>query len=403
MPDGPKRVPDYRAMRDDFLRDIPAMSDRLLVLDRSTEKFFEWAIEAELSKDFGHRPAPHIARQMRGLLTRENVDDMTAMFHEGSAFSFTLAVDEEPAFHFIQPFAFDRLLDSPEARGVGALGWHRQLDVPTGRRGLGSAVVCGWHELGHALFADQSFGVHCSDAITTNTGPGWRGSAALADIMIEQAEETFCDYYALGLIIRDARAAGAENHLASTGAKTTDVIRDLVHARIINTVAGMAVNQWGLRNMPRADWRQALHDFTGRRATLTHPTIAETAIRRVLAGQVSQRDFGAVSGAYWELKDSVKNPTAFFRQLGTLGRQTQQVEAYVIARDYLDVLDQRLPESSPYRHLVNRAKEAVAQQPKSARWDRQYPTIEASLANLNHRLENASTGPLAIARQRLGL
>lgn len=385
LPDGPRTVPDYRLMEQDFIAQMPHMKSRVLVLDRAQEIYLDWAIERALNRGGTHVPDRALAHALREQLDAEERDSIMAYFRDGKAFAFSEQLPGRPQFHLIQPFQFDNGLHSPEARGAGTLPWHHALSPLSTAREQASALISGWHEFGHAAFAEHRLAVSLSRRIG-----GFRRSTTLDETMLEQAEETFCDYYAIGGLIRDIRGRTQVSLVKSLELSAIDPIRDLIHARIVNSVAGMAVNGWGIRNLPRSDWRRVLVKFSEPRANLDHPGLIDTAFRQTLDGQPDRQRFGRHITAFWQLKQHAHMPERFLAALGRLGADTRIADSYVLCRDYLEVLNQQLPANQPLQPLIDAARQALSHNPRANDWDRRYPSVEASLISLQRRLRKTA-------------
>lgn len=364
-PDGPDLVPSPRALEDEFFAEFPEMRERVLVVDRLRTNHLIGAAELAAQRPADKAPNPEKLDLVISYMDVAKMEEIDANLGDGSPFCHSLSLDGEPVFHFVQPLMLDGGLHNPAAMGLGAMPWHNQIQPPDRQRLAIAAAGAGWHEFGHALFNDQGFAQIIAEKVASI-----EAHEDLALLMTENAEEIFCDGFALGKTMQ-------------RGPKlAVPMLRDMVHGRILNTVAGMALDGWGPKHMPDPAWRDLARDLSrpenhANAVEIIDMTMSH-AIDRMPNPAAMLEVIHGLSGLYRDVHKSRR----FFRAMGELGAKAQFPETYVMARDYLDVLDQRLPPQSGYREAIHRARNQVGLNRAATEWDQMYPDIESSLTAL---------------------
>ena len=373
---GPNLLPDRRLFEDEFFASFPNLRLNTMVLDRAVTDSLDNAWAEVLERPDRYRPNGEITAQYLDYLDMAEAESMDAEFGDGDPFARIAMGDAHLMYATIQPFPVNGGMLNPAAMGVGAMPWHQELFALTPKAELDQATLAGWHEFGHILFNDQYFQEHTDARVKAARIPG-----DLVEDMQLNAEETFADSYAIGLILRPKAATPNSPPIHQD---PIDVLRDHVHLRLTGAMTGLTLGAGGIKHLINPHWRDLARDAINAPSNRDHIAIGEAAITHVVDRQPSAAAVTGIIGDFWDLNpDGLDGrgltPDAFMDRVAKAGGKAGHAFSYVLARDYLDMLSQRLDGDHELRPAIERAQHGAAQNPKAALWDKRFPPVESIL------------------------
>jgi hypothetical protein len=366
---GPEVVPSREALEDDFFGAFPEMRSKVMVLDRLNTRELGEALEEVDRRPPAYQPHRELTEFIISKMDAPMMEGLDANLQDGSPFCHTFSVEGEAYYHFIQPYMIDGGLHNPAASGMGALRWHNEVEPLNQWRLTMATAGAAWHEFGHAIFNEQNFETPLKLVIGET-----KANDELAELMRDNGEELFCDGYSFGIAMRKGPALAIP------------MLRDHIHGRILNTVTGMALNGWGPKHMPDPAWRDLVHDLAKPENHASHVDVVNMAMSHVIDRLPKPEGMLEVINGFSGLVPHINRSKRFMAAIGELGQKAEHPETYVMARDYLDILDQRLPPQSGYRQAIHKAQNQLSANHYAHDWDKLYPPIETSLTRLSLEL-----------------
>ena len=387
--DGPDKMPNLALFEAEFFAVFKHLRPKTMVLDRVHTTSLGDAMSEVLTRPEKFRPNGKYTAETLEHISIEMLEEVDADFADGQAFAQTFSAEGEPVYFFVQPISVDGGMMNPVSWLPGSMPWHKELFRFSEADQLDGASLAAWHEFGHVLFEDQNFEEHTTERIHQTRAP-----SILREDMLSNAEETFSDSYAIGLIMRPEQDRPKGSPPLHT--PTTDILRNFIHLRVIHAISHITIGSGGLKHVPNPHWRNLARNFAQADAPRDHIGIGEMAMEHVIDRQPSDKGYRRIVQDFWDLnpdgfeQKGLSGP-AFLAKIGKVGKNADHANSYVLARDYLEVLDQRLPAQDPIRKNVEKARETLQQNPKSALWDRRFPGIEATLSAISLTRKRTAT------------
>ena len=387
--DGPDKMPNRELFEHEFFKVFKHLRPKTMVLDRVKTNSLADALSEVLSRPKKYRPHGKYTAEILDNISLEMLEEVDADFADGQAFAQTFASKGEPLYFFVQPMSVDGGMMNTVSWLPGSMPWHKDLFEFSEAEQLDNASFAAWHEFGHVLFADQNFEDHTRERIQKTPK-----SSLTTDLMIENAEETFSDSYAIGLIMRPD--ADRPKNSPPLHTSSTDILRNHVHLRVMHAISHITIGSGGLKHVPNPHWRELARHFAAPDAPRDHIGIGEAAIEHTLNRKPSDKGYLLIIKDFWDINPNAMDHKGlkaedFIARIGEIGKNAAHANSYVLARDYLDVLDQRLPAKDPVREHVGKARAILQQNTKSARWDERFPDIEATLSAIRLTQKRAAT------------